>query len=565
MENTDTIRKGLGNIVGERYVITPDRPEYWSYTFGDATMYRSKPDIVVYPGNAEEIQRVVALAGKYGVPVVTGAGLTGLSGGAIALGGILLNVNRLRSIIDIDPVSKTVVTQPGISCLALNQKLAEYGMVLPVAPASHAQSTIGANIAESSGGTWGMSKGTFKNYLLALKVVDGEGNLFTTGYRCAKASVGPDLTSLMIGSEGIFGVITELTFRLDFIPESIWTIRCSFADESVLQQIHEAIARERINLYSFEYMDEKMMGCFGKKNMLLLFQTAGSRHDAKELADRVIAILTGLNPIELKYTNEPKEADVLYAERNSCLGALAKADENKPVIVQFDPVLPLQRFAEGTRKMRELAARYGLDIIIYGHAGDGNLHPSFIIADNTESKKKAAAVVREFDTWVESIGGCYAGEHAVGFFLGRSRDVLSPTTAGYVRAMKAAFDPKGILNPGKVVNVKEPSFDIAPVLPEYRDIARICTLCAKCHLCKNDSPKFKEEPFEHNTIRGRIALIDAATRGKVPFAVIRPFIEEMKPWTVNMNCPTYMKDEIGNLIKESIEAAKERHTTLPLQ
>lgn len=553
----NTLRKELENIVGEKYVITPEKPEYWSYTFGDATMYRSRPDIVVYPGSAEEIQQVIKLAGEYSVPVITGAGLTGLSGGAIALGGILMNVTRLRSILDIDPISKTVVTQPGISCLALNNKLAEYGLVLPVAPASNAQSTIGANIAESSGGTWGMSKGTFKNYLLALKVVDGEGNLFTTGYRCAKASVGPDLTSLMIGSEGIFGVLTELTFRLDFIPEAIWTVRCSFADESVLQKIHEVVARERLNLYSFEYMDEKMMGCFGKENMLLLFQTAGSPHDARELADRLVTILKVLSPIELKYTSDPKEADVLYAERNSCLGALAKADKNKPVIVQFDPVLPLHKFAEGTGKMRELAALYGLDIIIYGHAGDGNLHPSFIIADDIESKKKAAKVVREFDAWVESIGGCYAGEHAVGFFLGRSRDVLSPTTAGYVRAMKKAFDPKGILNPGKVVNVSEPSLEIAPVLSQYRDIAKLCILCAKCHLCKNDSPKFKEEPFEHNTIRGRIALIDAATRGKVSFAIIKPFIEEMAPWTVNMNCPTYMKDEIGNLIGASVNAAEE--------
>jgi hypothetical protein len=178
-------------------------------------------------------------------------------------------------------------------------------------------------------------------------------------------------------------------------------------------------------------------------------------------------------------------------------------------------------------------------------------------------KKKAASVVREFDTWVESIGGCYAGEHAVGFFLGRSRDLLGPTTAGYVRAMKKAFDPKGILNPGKVVNVVEPELEIAPALPAYREIAELCTLCAKCHLCKNDSPKFKEEPFEHNTIRGRIALIDAATRGKVPFAVIRPFIEEMAPWTTNMNCPTYMKDEIGTLIKASVEAAKNGRGTLP--
>src|SRR5450759_1321516 len=116
----NNVREELVEIVGEKYVITPEQPEYWSYTFGDATMYRSKPDIVVYPGNAEEIQQVIKVAGKYGVPVVTSAGLTGLSGGAVATSCILLNVNRLRSVMDIDPISKTVVTQPGISCLALN-------------------------------------------------------------------------------------------------------------------------------------------------------------------------------------------------------------------------------------------------------------------------------------------------------------------------------------------------------------------------------------------------------------------------------------------------------------
>ena len=559
----DDLKNELGKIVGKKYVITPEKPEYWSYTFGDATMYRAKPDIVVYPGSAEEIQKIIKLAGLHNVPVTTGAGLTGLSGGAVALNGILMNVARLRSIIDIDPISRTVVTQPGVSCLTLNQRLAESGMVVPVAPASQAVSTVGANIAEASGGTWGMSKGTFKNYLLALKAVDGQGNLFTTGYRCAKVSVGPDLTSLMLGSEGIFGVITELTFRCDYLPEDIWTIRCSFADESVLQKIHETIAKKRINLYSFEYMDNRMMSCFGKKNMLLLLQTAGSKHDAKETAERLIVELKELDPMELKYTNNPKEEGELYAERSSCLGALAKYDRGKPVIVQFDPVLPIHKFAEGTRKMRELAASYGLDIILYGHAGDGNLHPSIIIADNIDDKKKAAKLVREFDTWVEAEGGCYAGEHAVGFFLGRSRDVLAPTTAGYVREIKKAFDPRGILNPGKVVNVSEPGMELAPVLPEYEHIGKLCVLCAKCHQCKNDSPKFKEEPFEHNTIRGRIALIDAATRAKVSFSAIKPFIEEMAPWTENITCPTFMKTEIKNLIAESVKAVKVRQKPSP--
>ncbi len=549
------IVENLKAIVGDEFVVTPDKPEYHAYTFGDATMYRSKPDAVVYPRSVEEIQQIIRLANKEKFAVITGAGLTGLSGGAIANGGILMNVMRLRKIKQVDEVSKTVTVEPGISCAKLNEHLAKYSFVIPVAPASHQISTIGANIAEAAGGTWGMSKGTFKNYLLSMKIVDGEGNLFQSGRPFPKQSTGPDLTSLFIGSEGTLGVIVEMTFRCDYLPEDTWTARVVFEDESALQKIHEGLARDKINLYSFEYMDARMMQCFGKENMLLLLQTAGSKTDAKAEMEKLVKMLKELNPIELKYTNDAAEADELYAERRSALGALAKADTKKPVIIQFDPVLPLRKFTEGIKKMRELAARENLELIIYGHAGDGNLHPTFIVEDDLEQKLKAKKVIREFDEWVEKEGGVFAGEHAVGFFLGRGQDKIRPEVGNYLRMIKKAFDPNGVLNPGKVVDVVEPDLKIDPVKSEFKEISKIVSLCAKCHLCKNDSPKFAEIPMEHNTIRGRIALIDAATRGKVTFSEIKPFIEEMKPWTENMNCPTFIKDRMGELIEKSLALA----------
>lgn len=542
------IKTKLEEIASKEYVFTPENPEYFAYLFGDATMYRSRPDYVVYPGNVEEIQAIIRLAVDENISITPGAGLTGLSGGAVCDGGILLNPSRLRKIKNIDTISRTVVVEPGMSCAELNINLAKHGMVVPVAPASHEISTIGANIAEASGGTWGMSKGTFKNYLLSLKVIDGKSNLIETGKACPKQSTGPDLTALFLGSEGTMGVITEITLRCDLLPEDIWTIRVSFKDESVLQAIHESIAKLQIPLYSFEYMDDKMMQCMGKKNMLLLLQTAGTTFDAKNQTEKVVNILKNLNPIELKYTNDQVEADALYEERRSCLGALAKANKGKPVIVQFDPVLPLTKLAEGVTKMRKLADEEGLELIIYGHAGDGNLHPSFIVADNYEEKIKTKHVIRKFDKWVEEQGGCYSGEHAVGFFLGRDQGKMRHVSH-YLRTIKSAFDPNGIMNPGKVVDIKEPSIVLDPVDEKYADIAKLCTLCAKCHLCKNDSPKFKEMPMEHNTIRGRISMIDAATRGKVSFSAIKPFIEEMRPWTENMNCPTYIKNEMAKLIE----------------
>ena len=548
------IIKELKDIAGSKYVITPDMPQYHAYTFGDATLYRSKPDVIVYPADESEIQQILRVALKYKTPVITGAGLTGLSGGAIASGGILLNVLRMRSVKSVDTVSKTVVAQPGITCAQLNDYLKDYGMIVPVAPASHLISTLGANIAEAAGGTWGMSKGTFKNYLLSLKVIDGQGNFFSTGAPLTKQSTGPDITSLFLGSEGTLGIITEITLRCEFLPEDIWTVRCSFEDEEVLQTIHEKIAENAIELYSFEYMDAKMLKCLNMEGnkMLLLLQTSGSKCDAKEKMDRLVKILENLNPLELVYTNDSVKADKLYTDRRSALGALAKADRNKPVVIQFDPVLPLGKLTLGIRKMRELAGKAGLELIIYGHAGDGNLHPSFIVRDVLEDKIKARQVIREFDSWVEKEGGCYSGEHAVGFFLGRSQDEIRPQTGHYLRAIKTAFDPEGILNPGKVIDIQERTMEIPEALEKHKEISELVTLCAKCHICKNNSPAYKEEPFEHNTIRGRVAMIDAAMRGAVSFSEIKPLIKEMAPWTVDMNCPTYIKDEMKKIIDYSL-------------
>ncbi len=551
-----TLKQELSRLLGAENVIDSSDPRYFAYTFGDATMYRSRPDVICYPGTAKEVSDVIKLAKRKKTFVVPAGGLTGLSGGAVCDGGILMNLSRMNRIEKIDPLTKTVVAQPGISCAKLNAELAKVGLVVPVAPASHLISTLGANIAEAAGGTWGMSKGTFKNYLLTLELVDGRGNIFQTAKPFPKQSTGPDLTALMLGSEGTMGVITQVTLRCDYLPADTWTIRACFHDESVLQAIHEGVAREKIDLYSFEYMDTRIMQALGKpKAMLLLLQTAGHPAAAKADADKLAALLQSLNPIELKSTNDPQVGNDLYAERRSALGALAKADRAKPVFVQFDPVLPIARFAEGIAKMRELAAEAGLEIIIYGHAGDGNLHPSFIIPDELAAKKKARAVIRKYDAWVEAAGGTFSGEHAVGFFLGRDMDAIRPGVGDYLRTIKKAFDPFGVLNPGKVVDIEEPELKMAPVKPKYKHIAAVSNLCAKCHLCKNDSPKFLEEPREHNTIRGRISMIDAACRGQVSFAAIKPYVEEMRPWTAKMNCPAFIKERMGELIDLAVAQA----------
>jgi glycolate oxidase len=549
-----TLIESLKNIVGDEHVINPDDPRYYAFTFGDATMYRSRPDVVVFPAKAEEVSAIVKLAKAEGTYVVPAGGLTGLSGGAISQSGIQLNLCRMNKILNIDDVSMTVTAEPGVSCFDLNAELEKVGMIMPVAPASHQISTLGANIAECSGGTWGMSKGNFRNYLLTLQVVDGQGNIFNTAKPFAKQSTGPDLTSVFLGSEGTLGVITEVTLKCEFLPEDVWTIRACFEDESVLQAIHEGIAAKHIDLFAFEYMDGRIMEALGKeRTMLLLLQTAGHPVAAKDKAEETLELLKSLNPIELKFTNDAAEADELFVERRSALGATAKADPNKPVIVQFDPVLPIRRFTEGVAKMREFAEEAGLEIIVYGHAGDGNLHPSFIVPDDPEQKLKAREAIRKYDTWIEDNGGVFSGEHAVGFFLGRDMETIRGT-GKYIRGIQKAFDPDDILNPHKVVDIEEPAIEPAPIQDAHSDIADIVRMCAKCHLCKRDSPKYLAEPMEYNTIRGRISMIDAACRGQVAFAAINPFVDEMRPWVENMNCPTFIKEHMGELLDKALAA-----------
>ena len=178
-----------------------------------------------------------------------------------------------------------------------------------------------------------------------------------------------------------------------------------------------------------------------------------------------------------------------------------------------------------------------------------------MVSNTLKDKIKARNVIREFDSWIEKEGGSYSGEHAVGFFLGRSQNELRPAVSGYLRAIKSAFDPKKILNPGKIVDIKEGPMDIVPFEEKYADIGELISLCVKCHLCKNDSPLYGEYPFEHNTIRGRIGMIDAAARGAVTFMEIKPFIEEMSSWIKEMNCPAYIKDEMDKIVTLSLEKA----------
>ena len=175
------LTQALQAAVGADNVITPDDARYFAFTFGDATMYRSNPDGVVFPASAEQVAKVINIARQAGTFITPAGGLTGLSGGAVSQGGVQLNLARMNKVLSIDTVSKTVVAEPGVSCFDLNAALAKVGMIMPVAPASHQISTLGANIAECAGGTWGMSKGNFRNYLLALEVVDGTGNVFETG------------------------------------------------------------------------------------------------------------------------------------------------------------------------------------------------------------------------------------------------------------------------------------------------------------------------------------------------------------------------------------------------
>ncbi len=421
------------------------------------------PLAVVRAASVADVQATMRIATEYHVPVVTRGAGTGLAGGACGTdGSIVLTVVRMNRILEIRPADELAVVEPGLINQDLNNALAAHGLWFAPDPASKAISTVGGNIATNAGGLLCAKYGVTREAVLGLAVVLADGTLLRTGHRTVKGVTGYDLTALLTGSEGTLGVIVEATVRVRAVtPGGVVTIGAVFPDVTAAAAASAAITAARVRPAVMELLDEvalvaiaDYLGPDGSAGLplrgaFLLVQTDGPAALAE--AEAALEVLRAAGG-EARLSTDAESGERLLAIRRAFHPALAARGE---VLIE-DVSVPRSRMAEMFQAIADISARTGVPIPTVAHAGDGNLHPNFVIpadpnraVDTPIVPDHIWAAADELFRAALALGGTLTGEHGVGVLKRRwLAEELGDTSLDLQRRIKAVFDPLGILNPG---------------------------------------------------------------------------------------------------------------------
>ena len=421
----------------------------------------------VRPRSTEDVRRIVAACAERRVPVVARGAGTGLSGGSNAVDGcVILDLSKMNRILEIDVDNMIAVVQPGVVNDDLKAAVAEHGLWYPPDPASAPWSTIGGNVSTNAGGLCCLKYGVTRDYVLGLEAVVGGpagtyGTVVRRGRRTTKGVSGYDLVGLFTGSEGTFGVITEITLRLrPARKEAPRTIVGAF--DTVVAAGEAVAATTRLGLIpaALELLDRtclraveewKHLGLSAEAEALLLAQidTPGAAGDAE--AGAVADAFRGAGAIWAEQSTDEFEADALFAARRLAYPALERLS---PVLTE-DVCVPRSAVPRMLAAIEEIAARHGTTIATIAHAGDGNLHPLILSPPGDDAARVAAqAAFEEMLAAAIALGGTVTGEHGIGLLkrAGMRRE-LSPEVLAMQQAIKATLDPQDLFNPGKVVGI----------------------------------------------------------------------------------------------------------------
>lgn len=453
----DAIIKEIAAIVGPEQVLTAPE-DRWTYAF-DATDLERQPDLVVFPGSAAEISRILKLANTHRFPVVPRGAGSGRSGGAVPIeGGVVLVLTRLNRILEINAKDLVAVVEPGVILGKLKAAVAAQGLYYPPDPASAEFCTIGGNVAECAGGAVAVQYGVTRDYVLGLEVVLPTGEVIEAGTRTMKGVVGYDLTRLFLGSEGTLGVITRIILRLVAKPPARQTLAAAFGTLAAAGETVSLILASGLAPTALEFMDHVTLGCVREMlpfavdqeaGALLLIALDGHPHDVEERAAAMARFCRqqGAGPVIRAQT--PAEAEELWKARKVVSPALKKV---KPQKVSEDVVVPLGAIPELIAGLGAISRRRGLIIPCYGHAGDGNIHVNILFdRDLAREREAVGPTVEDIFLLVRRLQGTLSGEHGIGLskapYLGLE---LSPGAIALQKRLKAAFDPHNIMNPGKI-------------------------------------------------------------------------------------------------------------------
>jgi glycolate oxidase len=457
-EKVAALRAALAAIVGDAHVLT-DPEDVIAYGF-DGTFFDNAPPLVVLPGSTAEIAAIHRLANDQRVAITPRAMGSGLSGGSVPLAGsIVLGVARLDRILAIDPVDRVAVVQAGVITARIQAEVERIGLFYPPDPSSLRQSAIGGNVAENAGGARCLKYGVTNDYVLALEVVLPDGTVVRTGGRSVKNVTGYNLRALFTGAEGTLGTITEVTLRLLGKPAFAQTALAVFDRIDDATAAVNAVLASGVLPTSIELIDDVTARCIEANTPIglsldaeatLLFGTDGN--DARVVDDEIASIAATVQRCgarEVRVAADAADAERMWNARRAISPSLARRRPNK---LGEDIAIPRSAIPEMARRVRAIAARYDLEIPLFGHIGDGNLHPNILCdrRDRAEMERVTAAARAIFEAAVE-LGGTLSGEHGIGLLKKQFLELdLGSDAIALMRRIKDAIDPNGIMNPGKI-------------------------------------------------------------------------------------------------------------------
>ncbi len=434
----------------ERYSTAPE--DLFAYGF-DASGLEGAPAAVAWPRNTEEVIKVMRHAFENEIAVVPRGAGSGMTGGAVpSKGAIILSFERMNRILEVDDVNLNVLVEPGVVNGRLQRELEGYGLFYPPDPASLEFCTLGGNVAENAGGPRALKYGVTKDYVLQLEAVLCGGELITVGVQTPKGVVGYDLARLLTGSEGTLAAITKIRLKVLPLPEDVLTLLAVFGDAASAGEAVSRVIAAKIIPRTLEIMDKDSMiavegwspvGLPVQAGALLLIELDGHPAAIKEEAERTIGICEKLGS-EVTMAEDEDARSALWKARRGVSPALYHLCPHK---ISEDIVVPRSSIARMLSELKALAQRTSVPIASFGHAGDGNLHVNLL----PPVKRDVTPILKEMFEKVLELGGTISGEHGVGLtkkqFIGME---IKPASLKLMRQIKNVFDPKGLLNPGKV-------------------------------------------------------------------------------------------------------------------
>jgi D-lactate dehydrogenase len=439
--------------------VLTDQGECWTYGY-DNSKQHTCPDLVLLPQKHEQIQQAVKICNEYKIPLTTRGRGTGTAGAAVPIqAGVVLSTERMNQILEFDYKNRNIRVEPGVLNIEVQKKAAEQNLFWPPDPSSADYCSVGGNLACNAAGPRAVKYGTCRENTLSLTAVTGAGETIHTGSATTKGVVGLDLTRILIGSEGILGIITEARLKLSPKSECISTIRALYKNSNAAIEAVVNLLAQNTLPYALEFIDSGSLNLIRKNSNLdldkkakamLMIEVDGLNENIQTSTEAVLNAANITDCIEIQTAADEQQKVELWAARKALSPALRSFAPNK---INEDIVVPVTQLPTLLNKLEILSNKYGIAIFNFGHAGNGNLHVN-LLYDASKQEGPARRCLNDLFELVIKLGGTLSGEHGVGI---TKRDYVSQevdaTTLALMQKIKLQFDPNNILNPGKTLPI----------------------------------------------------------------------------------------------------------------